>query len=175
LRDLDVMGAPETESTLSVPPWVRRPVSVAYRRLTALGREQLQSGRRVNVGESQVHYVGDTLECPPPICSYEILPLVKVLHVVSVWLNKVFGLDARYAAGNNKGIRVNLRVLADARALAWALFVVVLVNAVWWKVRSIALWTPSILAMLFSATRLNGWAMVLSVGAMFVFSVALLT
>jgi hypothetical protein len=175
ITDLDVLGAPETETTLSIPPWVRRPVSCAYRRLTALGREQLQSGRRINLAESQVHYVGDTLKSPPPVCSYEILPMVKVLHVLSLWLNRVLGLDAKYVAANNSGLRVNLRVLADARALAWTVCVLVLLNGVWWKVRALAVWAPSMLAMLFASTRLSGVAMVAGVGAIAMLSVVVLT
>ncbi|GBG27641.1 Sphingomyelin phosphodiesterase 4 [Hondaea fermentalgiana] len=118
------LSAPASRLMLGSPRWLGEQVTCVYQRLTALGRLQMDSGRRV-CGSQDMHYVGDPLVNPPPVCSYEVGWLVRLMFSVSVALNKLCGLDhPMYEMDDQAGhawkqsrFRFNLRFVADARNL----------------------------------------------------------
>lgn len=65
------------------------------------GKVQLLEGRRSH--QITTEYIGDALANPPPICSYEISVLVKLLHRISLFLNRIFNLNPEIIASNENG------------------------------------------------------------------------
>lgn len=148
------LDAPESRLMLASPQWLGEQVTCVYRRLTALGRLQMDSGRRI-CGTQEMRYVGDPLVNPPPVCSYEIAWLVRLTFSLSKSLNKLFDLDHVTYDMDEQGdgewkqsqFRFNLRFMADARNMLFFAIVVVLCNAVFFQ---FPLAFPYILAMLLS-------------------------
>lgn len=106
-----------------------------------------------------VRYKGDPLQ--KPVTSYEWAPLARTLVAASIWLNAKLGLDVPLTPEEESqpaenrvqemilrlrrsGFRINLRVFADVRTLAWlpvAYMLVVMVfrviSTVFWALLSV--------------------------------------
>ncbi len=138
------LGASDAATTKSSDN-VQFPDRDSHGKLTELGRQQLYAGL-CKCNPLDVHYIGDPMLSR--VKSYEIPTMVELTIRLSNYLNRKLGLMASLSASDNVDesdilkryremeqyqkvkFRFNLRFLADARSVIFAL-------TVWWLVSTI--------------------------------------